>query len=147
MKMNKKEIEKLAFNSQELDENSDAFDEVYWLGVYYISQLFKAKLTGKEQATYAKQTLYEKILHLQKKSEPDENVIDCFNAGVQEQIEISKLILPAEKVDTLSRDDLLELIARIRAILQGVIDKCDEELPNFARDGLLTLIKEENELA
>ena len=143
MERNREDIAKLSLNGQELDEDSNVFDDIYWLGMYYVSQLFKDKKTNKEGAAQAKQTLYEKIQRLKKESEPNDNVIACFNASVQEQAEISKLILPAEKVKLLSRDDLLELVARIRAILQGVIDKCDEELPNFARGGLLPPIKEE----
>ena len=135
--MDKQEIDVMAYNGQELPEGSDVFDEIYWLAMYYLYKVAKSDNLPNEQAISVKQKFILMIDKLKSDATLDENVVDCFNASVQQQVELQKLIEPRAKLKEKSKEELLELIVRFESILNGTLETADGELCNFSKSGVL----------
>ena len=135
--MDKQEIDIMAYNGQELPEGSDVFDEIYWLAMYYLYKVAKADNIPKEQATTVKQNLTQKIEKFKRDATVDDLLIKCFNASIQQQLELDKLIEPRAKLKEKNKDELLELILRFEGILEGTIVRADEELKDFLKSGVI----------
>ena len=135
--MDKQEIDVMAYNGQELPEGSDVFDEIYWLAMYYLYKVAKSDNLPNEQAISVKQKFILMIDKLKSDATLDENVVDCFNASVQQQVELQKLIEPRTKLKEKSKEELLELIVRFESILNGTLETADGELCNFSKSGVL----------
>ena len=135
--MDKQKIDVMAYNGQELPEGSNVFDEIYWLAMYYLYKVAKADNIPKEQATTVKQNLTQKIEKFKRDATVDDLLIKCFNASIQQQLELDKLIEPRAKLKEKNKDELLELILRFEGILEGTIVRADEELKDFLKSGVI----------
>ena len=135
--MDKQEIDVMAYNGQELPEGSNVFDEIYWLAMYYLYKVAKADNMPKEQASTVKQNLTQKIEKFKSDATVDDLLIKCFNASIQQQLELDKLIEPRAKLKEKNKDELLELILRFEGILEGTIVRADEELKDFLKSGVI----------
>ena len=135
--MDKQEIDVMAYNGQELPEGSNVFDEIYWLAIYYLYKVAKADNMPKEQASTVKQNLTQKIEKFKSDATVDDLLIKCFNASIQQQLELDKLIEPRAKLKEKNKDELLELILRFEGILEGTIVRADEELKDFLKSGVI----------
>lgn len=131
--MDKSQIDIMAYNGEELPENSNCFDEVYWLAMYYLYKVAKIDNIPKEQASAAKKNITKKIEQAQKRSEPNELVVACFNASVKLLTELEKLIQPTAKLKNKSKEELLDIILRFQGILVGLMKNADDDIPQFLR--------------
>ena len=77
--MERSEIDKLAYRGEELPNDSNIFDEIYWLAMYYLYKTATLNNIPAEQAAKAKSALTQKLDKQIKQSEPNENVIAAFN--------------------------------------------------------------------
>lgn len=92
--MERSEIDKLAYRGEELPNDSNIFDEIYWLAMYYLYKTATLNNIPAEQAAKAKSALTQKLDKQIKQSEPNENVIAAFNDSVRVMREMEKFIRP-----------------------------------------------------
>lgn len=131
--MDRKDIDKAAYNGKEIDSPIIA-DEIYWLGMYYIYKVCAADKIPTEQAQVIKRTFTQKVDSIARYEQ-------IFYDSLRVMTELDKLIAPESKLTELSKADLTEKLLRFQAVLNGTLEKYDGEMPQmYSR--LMKTIKE-----
>lgn len=134
--MDRKDIDKAAYNGKEIDSPIIA-DEIYWLGMYYIYKVCAADKIPTEQAQVIKRTFTQKVDSIARYEQ-------IFYDSLRVMTELDKLIAPESKLTELSKADLTEKLLRFQAVLNGTLEKYDGEMPQmYSR--LMDDIKEDND--
>ena len=118
--MERTEIDKLAYRGEELPNDSNIFDEIYWLAMYYLYKTATLNNIPAEQAAKAKSALTQKLDKQIKRSEPNENVIAAFNDSVRVMRQMEKFIRPYAEFEKKSREELIEFIKHMFDVLSGL---------------------------
>ena len=118
--MERSEIDKLAYRGEELPNDSNIFDEIYWLAMYYLYKTATLNNIPAEQSAKAKSALTQKLDKQIKQSEPNENVIAAFNDSVRVMREMEKFIRPYAEFEKKSREELIEFIKHMFDVLSGL---------------------------
>lgn len=121
--MDRKDIDQAAFNGKEIDSPIIA-DEIYWLGMYYIYKVCKTDNIPTEQAKLIKQTFTKKVDDIARYEQ-------IFLDSLRVMTELDKLIAPESKLKDKTAGELAEKIIRFQAILNGTMQKHDDEIPSL----------------
>ena len=130
--MERSEIDKLAYKGKELPENSNIFDEIYWLGMYWLYKVAKLENITNEQAASSKAELTDKLDKYIRQSRPDENLEKLFKDSL---IVFANLgVLTGEDLSELtkkSKAELIEIIIRFEATLNGTLKRYNDNIPEI----------------
>ena len=121
--MDRKDIDQAAFNGKEIDSPIIA-DEIYWLGMYYIYKVCAADNIPTEQAKLIKQTFIKKVDDIARYEQ-------IFLDSLRVMTELDKLIAPEAELKDKTAEELAEKIIRFQAILNGTMQKHDDEIPSL----------------
>lgn len=121
--MDRKDIDQAAFNGKEIDSPIIA-DEIYWLGMYYIYKVCKTDNIPTEQAKLIKQTFIKKVDDIARYEQ-------IFLDSLRVMTELDKLIAPEAELKDKTAEELAEKIIRFQAILNGTMQKHDDEIPSL----------------
>ncbi len=121
--MDRKDIDQAAFNGKEIDSPIIA-DEIYWLGMYYIYKVCAADNIPTEQAKLIKQTFIKKVDDIARYEQ-------IFLDSLRVMTELDKLIAPEAELKDKTAGELAEKLIRFQAILNGTMQKHDDEIPSL----------------
>lgn len=131
--MDRKDLDNLAFFGKKIPRDATPMDRLYYNTVYNVFKMLKNKDISREEKTAEKNKTIKALDKLISDAMPDENAIYFFNGSITLINELNKLTSPRKELVNKSKEELIDLICKFEGILTGLMEKADEDIPEFLK--------------
>ena len=132
-----KQLNTMAAQGVPIEDNADLPDTLYYKTMCLLYGEYRRRIISVDEARKQK-------LKLTKDYIDSKYAIDKYHDSVKAAIELDKLIAPESKLKDLTRQEALEKLLRFQAVLNGTLEKHDDDMPQiYSR--LMDDIKEDND--
>lgn len=117
-----KQLNTMAAQGVHIEDNADLPDTLYYKSMALLYGEYRRHIIGTDEARRQKNKLTKEYID-------SKYALDRYRGGIKAAIELDKLISPKNKFKDMTKQEAVERLLRVQAILNGTLTKYDGDMP------------------